>query len=67
MLEAGDGHDGIFVVLEGTVVVQVDGDRVAIGPGEFCCFPAGLRHAVLETQPPLRTLMFRAPSIDDKT
>lgn len=58
--------DEIFVVLEGTVVVDVEGDRVAIGPGEFCCFPAGMQHAVVETHPPLRTLMFRAPSIDDK-
>lgn len=58
--------DEIFVVLEGTVVVEVDGDRIAIEPGEFCCFPHGLQHAVVETHPPLRTLMFRAPSVDDK-
>lgn len=58
--------DEIFVVLEGEVVVDVDGERVTVGPGEFCCFPAGLRHAVIETRPPLRTLMLRAPSVDDK-
>jgi mannose-6-phosphate isomerase-like protein (cupin superfamily) len=58
--------DEIFVVLEGTVVVDVDGDRITIGPGEFCCFPHGIQHAVVETVPPLRTLMFRAPSVDDK-
>jgi hypothetical protein len=25
-----------------------------------------VQHAVVETHPPLRTLMFRAPSVDDK-
>lgn len=58
--------DEIFVVLEGTVVVEVDGKRVRIEPGDFCCFPSGLRHEVVETHPPLRTLIFRAPSTDDK-
>jgi mannose-6-phosphate isomerase-like protein (cupin superfamily) len=58
--------DEIFVVLEGEVVVEVNGERITIGPGEFCCFPQGLRHAVVETHPPLRTFMIRAPSIDDK-
>lgn len=65
-LHAHQGSDEIFVVLEGRVVVEVDGDRVTIEPGEFCCFPSGVQHAVLETHPPLRTLMFRAPSLDDK-
>ena len=58
--------DEIFIVLEGTVVIEVDGARVEIGPGEFCCFPQGLAHSVVETRPPLRTFMLRAPSIDDK-
>jgi mannose-6-phosphate isomerase-like protein (cupin superfamily) len=58
--------DEIFIVLEGTVVVDVDGERVEVGPGEFCCFPPGLPHAVIETRPPLRTFMLRAPSVDDK-
>ena len=65
-LHAHQESDEIFVVLEGTVVVEVDGHRVAIQPGEFCCFPRGVQHAVVETHPPLRTLMFRAPSVDDK-
>lgn len=58
--------DEIFVVLEGTLVVDVAGVRIEVGPGEFCCFPQGMKHAVVETRPPLRTLMFRAPSVDDK-
>lgn len=58
--------DEMFVVLEGAVVVEVGGERVRVGPGEFCCFPAGQVHQVVAADPPLRTLMIRAPSIDDK-
>lgn len=57
--------DEVFIVLEGTVVVEVDGERVEIGPGEFCCFGVGVVHSVVETRPPLRTFMVRAPSIKD--
>jgi mannose-6-phosphate isomerase-like protein (cupin superfamily) len=58
--------DEMFVVLAGTVVVEVEGEHVRVGPGEFCCFPAGLSHQIVATEPPLRTLMIRAPSVDDK-
>jgi mannose-6-phosphate isomerase-like protein (cupin superfamily) len=63
---AHSSSDEIFIVLEGTVVVEVGGRRVPVGPDEFCCFPAGLSHQIVETKGPLRTLMLRAPSIDDK-
>lgn len=58
--------DEIFIVLEGRIILDVAGERVEVGPGEFCCFPEGLRHAVVETIPPLRTFMIRAPSVEDK-
>jgi mannose-6-phosphate isomerase-like protein (cupin superfamily) len=58
--------DEMFVVLEGALVVEVDGGEIRVGPGEFCCFPAGLLHQILSIEPPLRTLMIRAPSVDDK-
>lgn len=58
--------DEIFVVLEGTLIVEVEGRRVSVGPGEFCCFPDGLAHQIVETHGPLRTLMLRSPSIEDK-
>lgn len=58
--------DEIFVVLEGSLVITVEGARVVVSAGEYCCFPAGLAHAVVATDPPLRTLMIRAPSIQDK-
>lgn len=58
--------DEIFIVLKGTIVVEVDGERHTIGPREFCCFPAGIYHAVVNVFPPLETLMIRAPSAEDK-
>ena len=58
--------DEMFVVLEGVLVVEVDGEATRVGPNEFCCFPAGLVHQILAIEPPIRTLMIRAPSVDDK-
>jgi uncharacterized cupin superfamily protein len=58
--------DEMFVVLEGTLVVDVEDTRVRVGAGEFCCFQAGLMHRIVASEPPLRTLMIRAPSLDDK-
>lgn len=58
--------DECFVVLRGALVVEVDGERHTIGPREFCCFPAGVYHAVVAVTTPVETLMIRAPSVDDK-
>jgi hypothetical protein len=46
--------------------VEVDGQRIPIGPREFCCFPRGVFHAIVETYPPIESLMIRAPSVNDK-
>jgi len=58
--------DECFIALEGSLVVDVDGRRVTIGPREFCCFPAGQYHAIVAVQPPVETLMVRAPAVADK-
>jgi mannose-6-phosphate isomerase-like protein (cupin superfamily) len=58
--------DEIFIILKGTIVVEVDGERHTIGPGEFCCFPVGVYHAVVEVFPPIESLMIRSPSVEDK-
>ena len=58
--------DECFIVLRGSLVVEVDGERVTIGPCEICCFPRGVFHAVVEVYPPVETLMIRAPSVADK-
>lgn len=58
--------DEIFVILRGSMLVEVEGERFVLGEREFCCFPAGTWHAVIEVYPPLESLMIRAPSIQDK-
>lgn len=58
--------DECFIVLQGTLVVEVNGERFSIGPGEVCFFPAGLYHSIVEIYPPAETLMIRAPSVSDK-
>jgi len=58
--------DECFVVLQGALIVAVEGGRHRIGPREYCCFPAGLAHAIVAVETPVETLMIRAPSTDDK-
>ena len=58
--------DECFVVLAGAPIVEVDGQRRRIGPREYCCFPAGLAHAIVAVETPVETLMIRAPSTADK-
>jgi mannose-6-phosphate isomerase-like protein (cupin superfamily) len=58
--------DECFIVLQGHLIVEVEGERYTIGPREFCCFPRGVYHSVLEISPPLESLMIRAPSVNDK-
>ena len=58
--------DECFLILEGSIEVQVDGDTILIGAGEFCCFQAGVLHAVVSVKPPIQSLVIRAPSVEDK-
>ena len=58
--------DEIFLVLKGTIHVEVDGEVYRVSPREFCSFPAGQWHSVVRVELPAETLMIRAPSINDK-
>jgi mannose-6-phosphate isomerase-like protein (cupin superfamily) len=58
--------DECFVVLKGSIIVEVEGERFTIGPREFCCFPQGVFHQVIAVHPPVESLMLRSPSVDDK-
>jgi len=58
--------DECFIVLNGSLLVEVEGERVVVGPREFCCFPSGVYHAIIEVETPAETLMIRAPSVNDK-
>jgi mannose-6-phosphate isomerase-like protein (cupin superfamily) len=59
--------DECFIVLKGALIVELeDNKRVRVGAGEFCCFPIGVYHAVVEVEIPAETLMIRAPSVNDE-
>lgn len=58
--------DECFIILEGSLIVEVEGERFTIGPREFCCFPRGVYHSVIEVHPPVESFMIRAPSGNDK-
>ena len=58
--------DECFIVLEGEITVALERSTHIIRTGEFCCFPVGLYHAVTAVKPPVKALMIRAPSVQDK-
>jgi cupin 2 domain-containing protein len=41
--------DEWVVVLAGAAVLDVGGERLELGPGDWAFLPAGVRHAVVET------------------
>lgn len=48
-------------ILEGTLIVHVDGVERAVGPGDVAMFPRGVPHAFLVTSPTARVLCFQTP------
>ncbi len=58
--------DEAFIVLQGQMTVEVEGEIFEIRAREFCCFPKGVSHAVLKVHPPIEALVIRAPSVLDK-
>lgn len=58
--------DEAFIVLQGQLTVEVEGEIFEIKAREFCCFPKGVFHAVLKVHPPIEALVIRAPSVLDK-
>jgi len=58
--------DECFIVLKGSLKVDVEGELFTIGPEEYCFFPSGVYHRIVEVHPPVETLMIRSPSIRDK-
>jgi mannose-6-phosphate isomerase-like protein (cupin superfamily) len=58
--------DECFIVVQGSVVIEVEAERFTIGPRELCCFPAGIYHRIVEVQTLAETLMLRSPLVTDK-
>ena len=58
--------DECFIVLRGVLVVEANGERFEVGEREFCCFPAGTYHAIVDIRPPVEMLAIKSPSANDK-
>lgn len=58
--------DEFFLVLRGAVIVDVEGERITIGPREFCGFPRGTFHQVVEVRTPVECLVIRNSAGYDK-
>jgi len=57
-----DRTDDLFLVLEGSVVVQLREGDVTLGPGELLVFPAGIEHCVRADEE--AKLLYRYTRID---
>jgi len=63
---AHERSDEFFIVLSGSLVVEVEGEAHVVGPGQYCHFPIGVFHRIVRAVPPIEALVIRAPSVDDK-
>lgn len=55
--------DEWVVVLEGAATVEIAGERMELGPGDWVVIPAGVAHTVAETRPGTRWLAVYAPPV----
>lgn len=58
--------DEIYIVLEGQMVVAVDGELFNVAAGEVLCVPSGTVHQLIRVEVPHRSLVLRSPSVNDK-
>jgi mannose-6-phosphate isomerase-like protein (cupin superfamily) len=58
--------DECYLVLCGSLVLEIEGEQVPLGPREFCCIPKGTYHQIVKVQPPIECFILRAPSGADK-
>jgi mannose-6-phosphate isomerase-like protein (cupin superfamily) len=58
--------DECFIVLRGSLLVEIENRQYQVGPREMCFFPRGVFHRLVEAFPPVEAFIIRAPSIDDK-
>lgn len=50
-----------FLVLEGEILVHLDGAQIPVGPGGVAMVPRGVPHAFLVTSPTARVLCLQTP------
>ena len=50
-----------FFVVDGELVLEVDGEEVGVGPGGFVAAPPGISHGIRRMEATTRLLNFHAP------
>jgi mannose-6-phosphate isomerase-like protein (cupin superfamily) len=55
-------EDEAYVILEGRATLDVDGERVAVGPGSIVFVPANSDHRFTDIQEDLLSLVVFAPA-----
>lgn len=61
-----ESSDEVYVVLDGSIDVQVEEGTIRVGPDEALVVGAGVVHSLVAVQHPARGLSIRGPSIGDK-
>ncbi|MGC4192866.1 MAG: cupin domain-containing protein [Thermomicrobiales bacterium] len=61
-----EASDEAYLVLQGTMTLQIDGELVVVGAGEICFVAAMVPHAVVHVDTPYRGFVIRAPALQDK-
>jgi mannose-6-phosphate isomerase-like protein (cupin superfamily) len=58
--------DEFFLVLQGSLVFEVEGEERVVGPRQWCHFATGTFHRISRVVPPIEAIVLRAPSVADK-
>lgn len=58
--------DEIYIVLEGQMVIAVNGELFNVAADEVLCVPSGTVHQLMRVEVPCRSLVLRSPSVNDK-
>ncbi|MDB4223202.1 cupin domain-containing protein [Granulosicoccus sp.] len=58
--------DEIYIVLEGAMNLNVAGQSVCVGKGEYLCVERFEKHQLLSVEVPHISFVIRGPSIQDK-
>lgn len=61
-----EASDELYLVLQGAMSLQIDGESVIVGPGEICIVAATVPHAVVHVETPYRGFVIRAPALQHK-
>lgn len=61
-----ESSDEVYVVLEGSIDIQLAEETIRVGSDEALVVGAGVVHSMIAVQHPARGLSIRGPSIGDK-